>query len=305
MTVESTVRVSVIIPVYNALPYLPQTVESVFAQTFKDFELLIVNDGSTDGFVQWANTLTDERVRVVHQSNQGPGAARNTGLRQARGEFIAFLDADDLWLPTKLAKQVGELEAHPKVGLTHTSISYIDERGNKLYKDLQAHGRGNMWRQIVAFNPRYLIHCGSTPLIRRECFDSVGMFSTELRLAQDWEMWIRISHRYHFSTLAEVLVRYRQHPTNISKSHAVALKTFSVIIENTFATVEPSLMRLKWAAYGRTHILVAWRAYWAGDERTASVLHRQALKFFPKLFFTRNSLHLSCRLLIGSLVFGR
>ena len=298
---KGAVKVSVIIPAYNALPYLPQTVESVFTQTFEDFELLIVNDGSTDGLAQWASTLTDERVKVIHQSNQGPGAARNEGLRQSQGEFIAFLDADDLWLPTKLAKQVAELEAHPEVGLTHTSISYIDERGDKLYKDLPAHGRGNVWRHIVAFNPRYLIHCGSTPLIRRECFDSVGMFSTELRLAQDWEMWIRISRHYHLSALDEVLVRYRQHPTNISKSYTLALKTFSTIIESTFQTVEPELAHLKWEAYGRTHMLVAWRAYWAGDEHLAYEFHQQALKFFPRLSLVRNSLHLSSRLLVGKL----
>lgn len=292
----SAPKVSVVIPAYNAMRYLPQTVRSVLEQTFKDFELLIVDDGSTDDFCDWAGRLSDKRIRVLQQKNLGAGAARNAGLLKARGRYVAFLDADDIWLPTKLEKQVADLEARPEVGLTHTSISYIDAQGNKFRKDLKAHGRGDVWRHIVSFNPYYLVHCGSTPLIRRECFDVVGTFNTELKFSQDWEMWIRIARRYDFSVIQEPLVLYRRHGQNMSKSYVSALSSFHKIIESTFSAAEPSYAHLKRQAYGRTYLLIAWRAYRAKDYQAAYTLQLQSLKAFPKLLFVKNSIHLSLRL---------
>lgn len=290
-------KVSIIIPAYNALPYLPQTVESALEQTFEDFELLIVNDGSTDGFRDWATCLNDKRIRIIHQDNQGLGAARNTGIKQAKGQYLAFLDADDLWLPTKLNEQIAELDTYPEIGLTHTSVSYIDAQGNKLRNDIRANGRGNVWRHVVAYNSYYLVLCGSTPLIRRECFDKVGMFSTELSFSQDWEMWIRIAHHYNFSTIQKPLVLYRQHGKNMSKSYTSALQSFHKIIEDTFSTVEPTLAYLKREAYGRVYMMMAWRAYRAGDHRAARNFQLRSLKLFPKLAFTKNYLHLTFRLM--------
>ena len=99
-------KVSVIIPAYNAMNYLPQTLKSVLQQTFTDFEILIINDGSSDDIVEWSSQISDSRVKLISQINQGVSAARNTGIRNAQGEYIAFIDADDLWEPTKLEKQV-------------------------------------------------------------------------------------------------------------------------------------------------------------------------------------------------------
>lgn len=122
-------KVSVIIPAYNSITYLPATLDSVLRQTFADFEVFIVDDGSSDNTAAWGSQIQDRRVQLMTQANQGTCAARNTGIALAQGEYIAFLDADDLWHPTKLAKQVRYLDEHPEVGLVYTWTALIDPEG--------------------------------------------------------------------------------------------------------------------------------------------------------------------------------
>jgi len=119
-------KVSVVIPAYNAMTYLPETVESVLKQTFTNFEVLIINDGSSDHIMQWVTEISDSRVRLISQENQGLPGARNTGIAQAQGEYVAFLDANDWWEPTKLEKQVRCFEERPSVGLVYTWTALIN-----------------------------------------------------------------------------------------------------------------------------------------------------------------------------------
>jgi glycosyltransferase involved in cell wall biosynthesis len=123
-------QVSVIIPAYNAMAFLPETLESVLNQTFTDFEVLIINDGSPDDIVEWASEIKDSRVKLISQENQGISGARNTGMWSSQGEYLAFLDADDIWEAKKLEKQVEYLEKHPDVGLVSSWISNVDRNGN-------------------------------------------------------------------------------------------------------------------------------------------------------------------------------
>src|SRR4028119_2409178 len=125
-------KVSVIIPAYNAMAYLPETLESVLNQTFTDFEVLIINDGSSDGIVEWASEIKDSRVKLISQENQGLSGARNTGIWSSQGEYLAFLDADDIWEPTKLEKQVQCLEEDNNIGLVSSWVSSINESGDIL-----------------------------------------------------------------------------------------------------------------------------------------------------------------------------
>jgi len=286
-------QVSVIIPAYNALAYLPQALESVQTQTFTDFELIVVDDGSSDGTAAWLGTLTGPRLKVLCQPHQGSGAARNTGLEHAAGRYVAFLDADDLWQPTKLAKQVSHLDAHPEVGLVHSAISYIDEVGRPINRVLSASGNGQVWRQMLEAN---LVRCGSTPMIRRCCFSKAGTFDTTLTVFQDWEMWIRIAKHYPFAVLDEPLAAYRQHPANISKSYRLMETHFRKIIEGAFQDVPADVMPLKNRAYGRAYLHTAWRALYAGDSAAAFRLQLRALRYYPRLLYTKNSIHLTLKL---------
>ena len=286
-------RVSVLIPAYNALRFLPQTVASALAQTWDDFELLIVDDGSTDGTGAWVAQHPDARVRLLEQPNQGAATARNTGIAAARGEYIAFLDADDLWEPSKLERQVACLDARPEVGLVHTAIRYIDEDSHEINQVLGTYGDGDVWREVVVHNP---VRCGSTPLVRRECFRQLGVFDTELSFAEDWDMWIRIASSYHFATLNEPLTLYRQHSANMTKGYQVIMPNFKTIIERAFEHAPAGSAVLKRESYGRAYLFAAWRAFSAADFRMAKTLQKQAFGAWPKLRFEKNSLNLTLKL---------
>ncbi len=288
------IKVSVVIPAYNAMRFLPQAVESALAQTWRDFELLVVDDGSSDNTGEWAAQHHDGRVRLIRQANQGAATARNTGILEAKGEYIAFLDADDLWEPTKLEKQVMRLEAQPEVGLVHTAIRYIDENGREINRVLGTQGDGDVWKEVVVHNP---VRCGSTPLVRRECFEKVGVFDPGLSFSEDWDMWIRISAHYHFAVLSEPLVLYRQHGANMTKGYRAIMPNFAKIIERAFQNTPAEHKPLKREAYGRAYLFAAGRAFGAGDPAEASALLRQAFEHYPKLRYTKNSLRLRLHLL--------
>ena len=208
--------VSVIIPVYNGERFLCEALESVFAQTYRPSEVIVVDDGSTDGSRERLQPYMD-RIRYIHQENRGVAAARNTGIRASHGRYIAFLDHDDVWLPEMLARQTAFLESHPGTGLV-ASCSLASEDGS--FQTVgQEHVRSNqLFRTFSAadillrsrFNP-------SGVVARRSCLESVGLFDEELIGAEDADMWIRIASCHVLLVrLEEPLWRYRIHPNNFS-----------------------------------------------------------------------------------------
>ena len=283
-------KVSVIIPAYNAMTYLPESVESVRRQTFTDFEVLLIDDGSSDEIVQWATQITDPRVKLISQKNQGVSEARNTGIAHAQGEYVAFLDADDLWEPTKLEKQVRCLEDNPAVGLVDTWVILATEQGFPTDKVWISKAEGDVWKQIVEES---LLTCGSTPMIRSCCFKTVGLFDRNLQIAEDWDMWIRIASRYSFAVVKEPLVRYRQHPNNTSKKCEVMLKNFRIVIEKTFQSVPSELLYLKNRAYGRANLYIAWKSLETKDYKGVIHFRRQALAHYPQLRYSESYIRLS------------
>ena len=240
-------KVSVVIPAYNAMPFLSKTLDSVLGQTFSDFEVLVINDGSTDGTGAWVSALADRRVTLINQENQGCAIARNTGVFVSNGDYIAFLDADDIWESTKLEKQVRILETRPNVGLVNTWISHIDGEGVSLEKLGTPDSEGYVWESVIEENP---IMCGSTPMVRRECFESVGLFDQSLRSAEDWDMWIRIAKKYEFAVVKEPLVRYRIHANSKSHNLQLHLKSRLQVIEKAFQNTVPDKAAMKDRAYG-------------------------------------------------------
>ncbi len=287
-------KVSVVIPSYNAMKYLPETVESVLQQTFADFELLIIDDGSSDKTVDWVSQLDDSRIRLISQPNQGAASARNTGIKYSKGKYIAFLDADDLWRTTKLEKQVRYLEDNPAVGLVHTWTAFIQSDGIPTGRLMTTHGKGNVWEQMVVYN---LVRCGSTAMVRRCCFEDVGYFDQTLKYAEDWDMWIRISANYSFETIHEPLVLYREHANNKSKNYEGQLDSFCKILNKVFQDYSSSNNYLKRKAFGRAYLHAAWRAFSISEEKQrASELLQQALTFDPTLHFFGHCLNLKLRL---------
>jgi glycosyltransferase involved in cell wall biosynthesis len=206
--VDMRPAVSIIIPTHNYARFLSEAVESVLGQTFSDFELIIVDDGSTDDTADVVNTfLRDQRVRYIHQDKRGPSAARNAGIRAARGEFIALLDADDVWLPSKIEKQLRLIGESADVGLVYCLAENVDEKGEALPHVPMPHMEQAAYKDLLYF-PLTLPSC---VLTRKRIFDEVGLFDETLTSIEDTNMWIRIL-RYHKSAYVnEVLVKIRKH----------------------------------------------------------------------------------------------
>ncbi|RUR83029.1 glycosyltransferase family 2 protein [Chlorogloeopsis fritschii PCC 9212] len=284
-------KVSVIIPAYNAMTYLPETVESVLRQTFTDFEVLIIDDGSSDNIVQWVSELEDPRVKLISQDNQGVSVARNTAIAHAQGEYLAFLDADDLWAPTKLEKQVICLDRHPSVGLVHTWMVFIDREGKSTGRVMTSNAEGDAKKQLLEKN---MVACSSV-MVRRCCLQTVGGFEPNLHFAEDWDMWIRISSHYPFAVIKEPLYYYRQVPNSLSKNLQVLEQAFYFVIEKAFRSVPPELLYLKNHSYGYANLCLAWKALQSScrDCNLAYSYRQQAISYYPQLRYTREYMRLS------------
>ncbi|MFH1719653.1 MAG: glycosyltransferase family A protein [Planctomycetota bacterium] len=202
--------VSVIIPTCNRAQLLTQAIDSVLSQTYKNFEIIVVDDGSTDdtkrALVQYMN-----RIRYMYQENQGGAAARNVALKLAKGEYIAFLDSDDLWFPQKLERQVEILDKYGEFALVYTNIIYINNAGK-----FSATGYSSkMFKSGYLFKETLLrkVACGHPPtwLIRKSCLDETGGFDPEFRTSHDRDMIVRIARKYKIYGIRDPLAMVRQH----------------------------------------------------------------------------------------------
>ena len=205
--------VSVIIPVYNGTNYLAEAVESVLAQTYEPFELIVVDDGSTDG--TWDLIRSFGRgVRGIHRENGGVASAMNCGIRESTGRYIAWLSHDDLFLPEKLERQVDFLLGASSCRACYTDFAIIDRDGRRLRT---ARTPGLPRTELRRFLFGWMFINGSTMLIDRRCFDEIGLFREDLRTTQDTEMWFRLLDRWDIGRVPEVLGLQRSHPEQGSR----------------------------------------------------------------------------------------
>ncbi|MBO3460917.1 glycosyltransferase family 2 protein [Aetokthonos hydrillicola Thurmond2011] len=291
-------KVSVIIPAYNAMNYLPETLESVLQQSFSDFEVLIIDDGSSDNIQEWVSLITDPRVKLLTQKNQGLSGARNTGIHNSHSEYIAFLDADDLWEPTKLEKQVRCLEENPEVGLVYTWTALIDHKGISTGRVFVNYAEGYVWKSLIEHN---IVECGSVPMVRRCCFETEGVFDRNLRsYVEDWDMWLRIAARYPLKLIKEPLVKYRQHSASASRNWEAMEQSFRIVIEKAFNAAPNELQYLKSRSYGCANLCLAWKPLQSQqkDLQKSIYYRRQALIHYPQLRFSKEYLRLSLAIAI-------
>ncbi|MBU2955621.1 glycosyltransferase [Marinobacter sp. F3R08] len=205
--------VSVVTPTYNRARFLPDAIESVLAQTHSDFELIVWDDGSDDDTREVLEPyLADSRVRYFYQENQGQSYARNHALEHASGDYIAFLDSDDLWAPDKLEKQLAFLLANPEVDIVHGDEAMIDEDGKVTSLANMRRYSGRITRYLLADNSVSI----ATVLVRRRCFVEMGGFDTSVGVADDYELWLRFSARYLFHYEPGIVASYRVMSEQIS-----------------------------------------------------------------------------------------
>lgn len=208
--------VSVIIPAYNRVDYIDQAVMSVLNQSYLPIELIVVDDGSTDGTYELLKNYGSQIQLLTHPGriNKGQSTAINLGLSQARGKYIAILDSDDYWLLNKLEMQVGFLEEHPEIGLVYGNGHYVDAEGEILFPF------HDEWHVENNDPGRVLLDCymllPQNALVRRVVYDKVGFFEESLRAAQDHDMLIRIAEQTKFAYIPDYLFYYRRHSASIS-----------------------------------------------------------------------------------------
>lgn len=291
-------KVSVIIPAYNAMAYLPETIANVLKQTYTDFEVVVINDGSTDKIEEWITQISDRRIKLISQANLGLAGARNTGVWEAQGEYLAFLDADDLWESTKLAKQVQVLDSSPQVGLVYTWVAYIDEQGNSTGRVINNQQEGKVWQELTRGN---IVECGSVAMVRRQCFDKCGLFDCNLgSFVEDWDMWLRIANHYQFKVVTEPLVYYRQVTNSASRNWEAMAKSYQLVIEKAFAKATWRDLPLRNRSYGTANLVLAWKAIQSQtkDHQKASYFRSQVLRHDPWLFFSQEYFRLSIAIAI-------
>jgi glycosyltransferase involved in cell wall biosynthesis len=215
-------KVSVIIPAYNYARFLPGAIQSVLDQTFRDFELIVVDDGSTDDTADVVSPYARRHgVIYIRQENRGLSAARNTGIRHAGGELVAFLDPDDLWLPEKLQRQVALMDANADVGLSYCMVDFIDGEGQRLPELSWPHPEGATYKDLLYLN--WVTGSGSSVMVRRSVFDGAGLFDESLRGLEDMDMWLRILRHHKSGHVDEVLARIRRHVKSMQAGKMIDL----------------------------------------------------------------------------------
>lgn len=283
-------KVSVLIPSYNHARFLPAALHSVFAQTYTDYEIVVVDDGSTDGSVELLRSYGD-RIRLYTQSNRGTYPTLNRCIAESRGQYLAILNSDDLWAPIKLEKQVAMLDSHPQVGLVHTDGYFIDAEGrilpgNPLGFEWPRTPTGNIIEALVRHNKII----ASSVMIRRECFERLGGFREDLFGSGDWEMWFRVALEYDIGYIDEPLTMYRVHGANASFQHRRVYEDDVKVRTETIHAYEsrlwqrandPKAMRLalahSYACLGTEYALL-------GDRKRARHAYLQSLKLYPLRF---------------------
>jgi glycosyltransferase involved in cell wall biosynthesis len=284
--VTATPTVSVVVPAYNQAHYLPQTLDSIRAQSYADYEIVLVDDGSTDETPAVVRRYA-ATVRYIHQSNQGLAAARNTGIRAARGRYVALLDSDDAWAPDYLAKMMALAQQDSKTAVFYCGVSYIDENGRGLPQ--RGSSRVVPPEQMYSTLLRANFLVPSTILMRREAALAIGLFDPNFRRLQDWEMWLRLLRRgYSFRGIPDQLVRYRIHDSSLSTDPGGGQRAAMTLAVKHFGADDgqwaqwPADKRRMYGGVYRYHALTA-SLIRGGDWTACARYLRRALLIDPSL----------------------
>ena len=222
-------KVSVIIPTHNRAEFLRSAITSVLKQTYQDFEITVVDEASKDNTKEVVSSFGEKRIKYIHhQTSKGDGAARNSGIANSNGDYIAFLDDDDQWLSEKLQLQVGILENSPAhVGAVYAGYFDIDAINAKIFNVWLPDRRGDLSRDIFKEN----CVCTSSILLRRQCFEKVGLFDESIPYCSDYDMWIRISKKFKFECIRKPLVKRLVHEHNLGSNFKSSIKGKEIVLE--------------------------------------------------------------------------
>jgi glycosyltransferase involved in cell wall biosynthesis len=270
--VQQQPLVSVILPTFNRLQFLPAAIDSVFAQTYEHWELVIADDGSNDETREYLRRLeASPRVKLVWLAHTGnPAIVRNAGLRVARGEYVAFLDSDDFWLPRKLQLQIAAMRAQPTRQWSYTALTRVDEAGQPL--EARSGGRfvpheGSIVMQLLSWQA-----CVATPTVmaRRRLLEACGGFDERQGQMEDYEMWLRLALQSDVAVLVEPLTCVRVHRDHFSVNGIPAVLAKRRLIENKLTSIDDPVIRdVLWAELSKNSVTLAVANSAARDGRAA------------------------------------
>lgn len=247
--------VTVVIPAYNHAPFLREAVDSALAQTLPPLEVIVVDDGSTDATPQILETY-GKHIRVLRQRNQGVAAARNTGLAASRASHVAFLDADDVWKPRKIERQMARFHADPALGLVHCGVERFDA-ARRVQPGCLEGLEGWVAADLLRLDREVIAAPGSTIVVPKRVADEVGGFDDRLPPSEDWDFCCRVATRHRVGYVAEVLVRYREHGGGIHLNIPRMERAMLLALEKQFASPDPAVQALRRHSYGRLHRILA------------------------------------------------
>lgn len=273
-------RVSVIIPTYNTAEYIPQAIESVLNQTYSDWELIVVNDGSTDSTASVMNQFDDPRVRYIYQTHKGRSSARNTGIAHSLGEYLAFLDADDMYHPSKLEVQVAHLDHHSEIGLSYHSGVEIDEHGNPL----------RLRRSPVEVSLKDLLlgfpFSMNDFIVRRSWPEQVGGFDETLDVNEDRDFRLRlVLAGCRFAGIERFLAYRRLHAGRVFQNLAATLEDMVRVLDTVFADTRcpVEVLAVREVAYASIFLSCSYLEFIQDETALAREHLREAVRLDPSI----------------------
>jgi glycosyltransferase involved in cell wall biosynthesis len=298
--------VSVIVPARDAGSTVADTLESVRRQTVTDLEVIVIDDGSTDDTVARVARVTDPRITIASVPGAGPSAARNRGMASARGAYLSFLDADDLWTPDKLELQLAALRRRSDAGVAYSWTSEIDLAGRPLGRHPPVRHEGDVYAPMLL---DFFVGSGSNALLRREVIERVGEFDPGYQGVEDWDYFLRVAARWPFVVVPRYQILYRQSPHSVS-SRVEAMREQSLrLVEKAFASAPADLQGLKPRTLARVHRYLARIALTRGTDRASVADARRslarALRLDPQLLLSPITLRLGARWAIARCVSPR
>lgn len=273
--------VSVVIPTFQRCDMVGDALRSVLEQSYRDWEAVIVDDGSTDGTRALIAAFDDPRVRYFYQENRGLANARNRGIRAAQGEFIAFLDSDDLFLPHKLQRQVALLHAQPHLGLVAGGYIEVDAALRPIREQ-------RPWVEIPTLDyVDWLMGCPfppSVPLVRRRWLEEAGLFDEDMKRIEDWDLWLRLAFLgCTMAWLQEPVCCYRYHGSNMVRNTGLMKAGLISMLDKFYAQshLPADALALRGRAYGNAYLSAACRAYAAGNYADGQAWLAEAIRWDP------------------------
>jgi glycosyltransferase involved in cell wall biosynthesis len=293
--------ISVIVPAWNAEATIRDTITSVLHQTMGDFELLVIDDGSTDRTLAVLDGISDQRLHRVSFANAGLAAARNRGIEHSRGEFLSFIDADDLWTPDKLEAQLAALRSRPDAGLAYSWTAFIDDTGRYLFAKEPQHFEGDVYADLLR---DCFIASGSNVLMRRRCVESVGSFDARFPGVEDWDYWLRMAARWPFAVVPRYQILYRMSTASMSSDVRAIEAASTRLIERAMAAASQAVSREECLANLKQYVAFLYMTRASGPDSVTEAGRRlrESVRLYPRILLRTRARRLLAAWLLMRLV---